>query len=134
MARESGGRTILAASSISREDGGKSVSPVDLARGIARGERFAFHGTRASRRMGLFRDAGFSTRPPDRAAVPAIVRWPCELRPDRKGILDRGAIHSARGGAAPGSRAFQKGQGPPQRILPDDSQDFSPSGLDEERP
>src|ERR1700722_19156511 len=57
VAPESGGGTILAASAVSREDGGKDVSPAYLAGGIARGERFAFHGTRAARRMGVLRDA-----------------------------------------------------------------------------
>src|ERR1700687_4718702 len=73
VAHESGGRAILAASAISREVGGENVSSADLARGFARGKRFTFHGTRAARRMGLVRDAGFSPCPPDGAVVLAIV-------------------------------------------------------------
>src|ERR1700680_1240593 len=55
VAHESGGRTILAASAISNEDGGKNVSPADLARGIAGGEGFTFHGARAARGKGPVR-------------------------------------------------------------------------------
>src|SRR5258708_3697432 len=48
VAREGGGRTIVAPSAISGEDGGENVSYADLARGFARRKRFTFHGTRAT--------------------------------------------------------------------------------------
>src|SRR5579864_2958813 len=56
VARESGGGTIVPASAVSSEDGGKNVSPAALARGIACGERFTFHGAGAARGMGLLPD------------------------------------------------------------------------------
>ena len=37
---------------VSREDGRENISPANLARGIAGGEGFAFHGTGAARGMG----------------------------------------------------------------------------------
>src|SRR5580692_1119174 len=57
VARESRGGTDFAASSISSEGGGESVSPADLARGIAGGKRSAIHGTCAPWGVGLLCDA-----------------------------------------------------------------------------
>src|ERR1700721_472518 len=132
LARENRGRTICTASPVSSPNGGKNISAAGLARRTTGRERFAIHGTRAAREMGFVRHTRFSPRAPGGAVVLAIVRWPSELRPRRKGIADRRAIDPARRRTASGNRTFQEGQGLPQGILPDDPQDFAASGLDEE--